>query len=271
MPSALRGERAVLIGAQGAERITAEDLARRLDTINYEITCGLTPRVARAYHRDGARRACRSAAVSASAPSCEPTRSRRARAPRSRDGRHGSSGDRARPRCSGARRPTSTSSSAARPAKAPRARSPAPPGALRALRCRGVRRMAGRRAPGAAGRSTSSRCAADARGGPRAARLHRERGRRAAPGGELIDPLGGLEDLRVRRLRMAGAGAFAADPLRVLRLVRDGRRARPRARARGRSQRPRVRRRHCVRSPSSACSRSCAGSSPRAVRGEGSS
>ena len=40
------------------------------------------------------------------------------------------------------------------------------------------------------------------------------------PGGELIDPLGGLEDLRVRRLRMAAPGAFAADPLRVLRLVR---------------------------------------------------
>jgi alanine racemase len=52
--ASLRGERAILIGAQGAERITAEDLARRLGTINYEITCALTPRVARAYHRDGA-------------------------------------------------------------------------------------------------------------------------------------------------------------------------------------------------------------------------
>ncbi|MHB8533636.1 MAG: alanine racemase [Solirubrobacteraceae bacterium] len=49
----LRGERAILIGIQGASRITAEDLARRLDTINYEITCGLTPRVPRRYHRDG--------------------------------------------------------------------------------------------------------------------------------------------------------------------------------------------------------------------------
>ena len=39
-------------------------------------------------------------------------------------------------------------------------------------------------------------------------------------GGEPIDPLGGLEDARARRLRMAGAGAFADDPLRVLRLVR---------------------------------------------------
>jgi alanine racemase len=47
------GERAVLIGADGAERITAEEVARHLDTINYEVTCGLTARVPRAYHRDG--------------------------------------------------------------------------------------------------------------------------------------------------------------------------------------------------------------------------
>lgn len=38
--------------------------------------------------------------------------------------------------------------------------------------------------------------------------------------GELIDPLGGLEDLARRRLREAGPRAFAEDPLRVLRLVR---------------------------------------------------
>jgi alanine racemase len=50
----LCGARATLIGLQGAERITAEEVAQRLDTINYEITCGLTPRVPRVYHRDGA-------------------------------------------------------------------------------------------------------------------------------------------------------------------------------------------------------------------------
>jgi alanine racemase len=50
----LRGERAILLGFQGNERITAEEVARRLETINYEITCGLTPRVPRIYHRDGA-------------------------------------------------------------------------------------------------------------------------------------------------------------------------------------------------------------------------
>jgi alanine racemase len=50
----LRGERAILIGFQLSERITAEEVARRLETINYEITCALTPRVPRVYHRDGA-------------------------------------------------------------------------------------------------------------------------------------------------------------------------------------------------------------------------
>jgi alanine racemase len=49
----LRGERAILIGFQASERITAEEVARRLETINYEISCALTPRVPRAYHRDG--------------------------------------------------------------------------------------------------------------------------------------------------------------------------------------------------------------------------
>ncbi len=52
-PEQLRGERAILIGIQGSERITAEEVARRLETINYEITCALTPRVPRVYHRDG--------------------------------------------------------------------------------------------------------------------------------------------------------------------------------------------------------------------------
>jgi alanine racemase len=49
----LRGSEAVLIGARGPERITAEEVARRIDTINYEVTCALTARVPRVYHRDG--------------------------------------------------------------------------------------------------------------------------------------------------------------------------------------------------------------------------
>jgi alanine racemase len=52
--AALLGEQAVLIGAQGAGRITAEEVAARLGTINYEITCGLSARVPRVHHRDGA-------------------------------------------------------------------------------------------------------------------------------------------------------------------------------------------------------------------------
>jgi alanine racemase len=47
------GDRAVLIGEQGDERILAEEVARRLETINYEVTCGLTPRVRRAHRRGG--------------------------------------------------------------------------------------------------------------------------------------------------------------------------------------------------------------------------
>jgi alanine racemase len=41
------GAPAVLIGAQGDERILCEEMAWRLDTINYEITCGISPRVHR--------------------------------------------------------------------------------------------------------------------------------------------------------------------------------------------------------------------------------
>ena len=47
------GADAVLIGAQADDRILAEEVAARLGTINYEITCGLLPRVPREYHRDG--------------------------------------------------------------------------------------------------------------------------------------------------------------------------------------------------------------------------
>ena len=41
------GDAAVLIGAQDGERILCEEVARRLHTINYEVTCGLTQRVRR--------------------------------------------------------------------------------------------------------------------------------------------------------------------------------------------------------------------------------
>jgi alanine racemase len=45
------GDEVVLIGRQGDERILAEEVARRLDTINYEVTCALTPRVRRLHVR----------------------------------------------------------------------------------------------------------------------------------------------------------------------------------------------------------------------------
>jgi alanine racemase len=41
------GAPAVLIGTQGSERILAEQVATRLDTINYEVTCGISQRVPR--------------------------------------------------------------------------------------------------------------------------------------------------------------------------------------------------------------------------------
>ena len=43
------GDEAVLIGRQGDERITAEEVAAWAETINYEVTTGLLPRVVRVY------------------------------------------------------------------------------------------------------------------------------------------------------------------------------------------------------------------------------
>jgi len=45
------GDEVVLIGEQGGERILAEEVARRLETINYEVTTGLLARVTREYSR----------------------------------------------------------------------------------------------------------------------------------------------------------------------------------------------------------------------------
>jgi alanine racemase len=47
------GDQVTIIGADGCERQTAEDLARRIGTINYEVVCGISARVPRLYHRDG--------------------------------------------------------------------------------------------------------------------------------------------------------------------------------------------------------------------------
>jgi alanine racemase len=47
IPDVQIGDEVVLLGAQGSECITAEDIARRLGTINYEVVCSVLPRVAR--------------------------------------------------------------------------------------------------------------------------------------------------------------------------------------------------------------------------------
>src|SRR5262249_35752645 len=41
------GDEAVLIGRQGEESIRSEEVAGRLGTINYEVTCGISARVPR--------------------------------------------------------------------------------------------------------------------------------------------------------------------------------------------------------------------------------
>lgn len=47
------GDAVTLIGADGDQRLTAEEMAARLDTINYEVVCMISGRVPRTYHRDG--------------------------------------------------------------------------------------------------------------------------------------------------------------------------------------------------------------------------
>lgn len=44
------GDEAVLIGRQGQEHITADDMARWAETISYEVLCAIGPRVPRRYH-----------------------------------------------------------------------------------------------------------------------------------------------------------------------------------------------------------------------------
>jgi alanine racemase len=46
------GDEVVLIGERGAERVSAEDLAALLGTINYEVVCGISARVPRLHHHD---------------------------------------------------------------------------------------------------------------------------------------------------------------------------------------------------------------------------
>jgi alanine racemase len=49
VPDAKVGDEVVLIGSQGSERISAEEVAASWNTINYEVVCGLSARVPRYY------------------------------------------------------------------------------------------------------------------------------------------------------------------------------------------------------------------------------
>jgi len=51
-PPVRPGDEIVLLGQQGAARITADDLARWQDTISYEVLCQIGRRVARVYRDD---------------------------------------------------------------------------------------------------------------------------------------------------------------------------------------------------------------------------
>jgi len=53
IPDVRLHDEVVLIGQQGEERITAEEVARWAETINYEVTTSLLPRVTRVYLRGG--------------------------------------------------------------------------------------------------------------------------------------------------------------------------------------------------------------------------
>ena len=48
-PDAKEGDEVVIIGSQNGISITAEEIANRWDTINYEVVCGITARVPRIY------------------------------------------------------------------------------------------------------------------------------------------------------------------------------------------------------------------------------
>jgi alanine racemase len=49
VPDVREGDDVVLIGSQGGERITADDIAAMAGTISYEVLCGISNRVPRIY------------------------------------------------------------------------------------------------------------------------------------------------------------------------------------------------------------------------------
>ncbi|MCC7365741.1 MAG: alanine racemase [Dehalococcoidia bacterium] len=53
LPGAAEGDEAVLLGAQGSERITADDVAARSGTISWDVLASLQARLPRIFHRGG--------------------------------------------------------------------------------------------------------------------------------------------------------------------------------------------------------------------------
>jgi alanine racemase len=49
VPGVEVGDRVTVIGSEGEGGATAEDIARKIETISYEVTCGISPRVPRIY------------------------------------------------------------------------------------------------------------------------------------------------------------------------------------------------------------------------------
>ncbi len=49
VPGVEVGDRITVLGSDGGNRVTAEDIARKIDTISYEVTCGISQRVPRIY------------------------------------------------------------------------------------------------------------------------------------------------------------------------------------------------------------------------------
>jgi len=50
VPDAKVGDEIVLIGSQGDENLSVDEVAKRWGTINYEVVCGLADRLPRIYN-----------------------------------------------------------------------------------------------------------------------------------------------------------------------------------------------------------------------------
>lgn len=53
IPDVQEDDLVTLIGADGSDAVTADEMAEKIGTINYEITCGISKRVPRIYYRKG--------------------------------------------------------------------------------------------------------------------------------------------------------------------------------------------------------------------------